>query len=136
MKECLQAVWRGHQKEVSFRVESHKGNIRWLEAKAIPLFDEEKIVSSILLICNDLTDKIETEEKLKKSESNLSSILESVHDSIWSVDNNLILEYFNDGFAKLHKEQFGIKVKAGMSLEELMPESKFSNQQLKWKEKL
>jgi len=134
VKECLQAVWRGHQKEVSFRVESHKGNIRWLEAKAIPLFDEEKIVSSILLICNDLTDKIETEEKLKKSESNLSSILESVHDSIWSVDNNLILEYFNDGFAKLHKEQFGIKVKAGMSLEELMPESKFSNQQLKWKE--
>ncbi|MBP6335123.1 MAG: PAS domain S-box protein [Bacteroidia bacterium] len=133
LRQCLQAAWRGHQKDLSFRVESCKGNIRWLSAKAIPLFDEEKSVSSVLLICNDMTDKVETEEKLKNTQLNFSSILQSVHDSIWTVDSNLALEYFNEAFELLHASFYGVKAKQGMPLHQLFPENKFSEQYLKWK---
>ena len=135
LKECLQAAWRGHQKELSFRVESHKGNIRWLAAKAIPLFDEEKLVSSVLLICNDLTEQKETEKKLKKTESSFLSMLASVQDSIWSVDQDLILEYFNEGLESLHKEYFGVKIKSGMSFDDFLPIEKDARQHAEWKQR-
>lgn len=133
LKELLQSAWRGQKKSLTFQMESSRKNIRWMTAHAMPLLDEEKAVTSVILIGNDITEKVLSEEKLERTNSSFGTLLESLDDSIWSIDENYCLEYFNSRFEEDHYSLFRIRVKAGMHLDSLIPADLFPEQHIQWK---
>ena len=55
------------------------------------------------------------------AEANLSALIESTEDLIWSVDPRLRLITFNRAFQEHFERNFGGPVAPGMSLRELLP---------------
>lgn len=91
-----------------------------------------KKIQKILYIISDITEKKITEEALKKSQSNLSAVIENSHDSIFSVDNEYKLITINKTGIKSFKGTLGLNLKIGDNILEKVPESLTK----KWKERL
>lgn len=55
------------------------------------------------------------------AEANLSALIESTEDIIWSVDLNYRLMTFNKALSKAFERSFGVRAAAGMGPEDLLP---------------
>ncbi|HSZ72336.1 MAG TPA: 7TM diverse intracellular signaling domain-containing protein, partial [Cytophagaceae bacterium] len=54
--------------------------------------------TSVLVISNDITKRIETREAAKKNEITLQSVFNGIRQSIWMLDNNYRMVKWNDNF--------------------------------------
>jgi len=70
-------VFQGKSGKLTFEMHSSRGKQFWLEIKAVPLFDENnKSVSAMLGITQNITERKKTEESLIQSERLLHNIIE------------------------------------------------------------
>jgi diguanylate cyclase (GGDEF)-like protein/PAS domain S-box-containing protein len=58
---------------------------------------------------------------LKLAEANLSALIESTHDLIWSVDLNYRLISFNSAFQQNIQNTYGVRLTEGMCFHEVLP---------------
>jgi PAS domain S-box-containing protein len=77
-----------------FEIIGLKGNKKWLETKAVPLkYKNGKTV--ILALSEDITEKMRVELELSKSEILKNTILSSITDAFFALDENWKLTYLN-----------------------------------------
>ncbi|NOT76059.1 MAG: PAS domain S-box protein [Cyclobacteriaceae bacterium] len=74
----------------------HKnGSVVWIEGTMINLLDDEN-VQAIVSNCHDITERRESEKKLKESETNLKNIFQNISEGITLIDKTGIIKSLND----------------------------------------
>lgn len=69
------------------------GQIRWLETSKIPLHDTKGNVVGILGTFEDITERLQAEDALRKSEEKFRHLVETINDWVWEVDANFVFTY-------------------------------------------
>jgi PAS domain S-box-containing protein len=82
----------------------------------IELVVREEELSANLEHLSKLTSEIDSEK------AKLSAIVENTNHYIWSVDCDYKLVYYNTRFSKLFYYRFGLEVKAGQDITQILPE--------------
>ena len=101
--------------------------------KAIWKFEEQPISKpeSLLTVADylkKLVSKINLiEERLQKSRSNLSALIENSKDAIWSIDSDFQLLTFNTIFQKRFRYLYKTTVKEGFDLRKIVPKKHQGN---------
>jgi diguanylate cyclase (GGDEF)-like protein/PAS domain S-box-containing protein len=68
----------------------------------------------------DITEQKKSESALKKAEANLSALIESTQDLIWSVDLDYRLITFNRALQQNIQKNYGVRLAAGMRFHEVL----------------
>ncbi len=85
-------------------------------SNATTLKDETgKLIGSFSMI-KDISELKEKKTALKESEANLSAVLESSKDGIWSVDRNFKILTVNSRFKKDFRRYYGAELKKGVNI--------------------
>lgn len=75
---------------------------QYIQSRAVPLLDEEGNIREWVGTATDVTDRIQAEEELRRSEAKLRLITESFTDyAIFSLDENGTIESWNPGAVKI-----------------------------------
>jgi len=108
----------GNKREVRYEIEHlcKDGSTFWGEDISTFILDHEGQFEGFLVTIRDITDRKAAEASLRKSQSNLSSMIENSKDQIWSVDQNCKLIVANSIFLEKFKAQFGQELKIGESV--------------------
>jgi len=94
-KDVNRMQWEGLQ------VTTKKGENRIINAKNIPLYDQDLMISSVV----DVTEKAIAEEKLNKSNERYEYVTKATFDAIWDWDIEKDTIYWGEGFQTI----FGIE---------------------------
>ena len=78
------------------------GETRWLMTDKIPYRDGHGEVAGVLVICNDITDRIHAENKVRESEERFILAQNAGKVGIWEVDLETRQVVFSDEFARIH----------------------------------
>ncbi|MBK8328075.1 MAG: PAS domain S-box protein [Bacteroidetes bacterium] len=100
--------------------------ITWVNANATPFFDiKDNSIEKIIVNFVDITEQKHAEDSLRRSESNLSNIINNIGDPVFVKDKNSVLLIVNDAFCKL----FGLSREdiIGKSLSEDVSEEERNN---------
>ncbi|HXS15396.1 MAG TPA: PAS domain S-box protein [Candidatus Saccharimonadales bacterium] len=92
----------GAVKAMQFRRIKSDGSLQWIEATASNLL-ADPIINAIVLNSRDVTEQIEAEESLKKSQGELQTILENIVDAVMVYDENGKILYANASAVKLNR---------------------------------
>ena len=79
------------------------------------------VAGGVLGVGRDLTRRKRIETDLLRSYAEMTAILESTNDLIWSVDGGFALVTFNSSFARHLKAHYGADAKVGERLPDLLP---------------
>lgn len=114
------AVQHNHDTHVILRNYRKDGSLFWNEVYISPIRDEQGRITHYVGVHNDVTQRIEMEYALSKSEARMRSIFNSVSDSIIIIDENGIIESLNPSVERL----FGYSTEEliGHNINKLMPE--------------
>ncbi|BAZ20021.1 multi-sensor signal transduction histidine kinase [Kalymmatonema gypsitolerans NIES-4073] len=69
------------------------GTQLWLEVSRIPLHDAEGNVIGVLGTCEDITERRQAQEALKRSKERFRNLVETSSDWVWEVDENTVYTY-------------------------------------------
>lgn len=119
-KEAHSLVCRGHKRNLLLHILVAKGKIILLDCKLVPITDKDQIITSILLIGTDITEKTETKRELSISQNNYSNLISSIDEAVWSVDTNFNVIDFNERASELSKQLKGKKLKVGITLRDFV----------------
>jgi len=76
-----------------YRMRSEHGNIAWKEITAIRIMWEGR--PAVLVFTTDVTERVKMEEALRKSERQLSDIINFLPDATFAIDNNGVVIVWN-----------------------------------------
>lgn len=88
--------------------------------KSVTHPDGSQILS---VFSRDITVRKAYQRKILESESNLRSILNTIEDSIWLINNKYELIDFNREFYHTYKQAFGIKLMRGKNILNMIPDN-------------
>jgi len=93
--------WR-LQKE--FRLKSSNGRYRWYEAFARPLFDGDRVPRGLVGVIQDITERRDSEVRLRRSEELLRATTANTADTLMLVDTGLKVR-FNQQERRRHEHR-------------------------------
>ncbi len=86
------------------------------------LVDATGIVVGIMSLVRDITSEMHVRSELAASQAELSALIDSTDDFIWTVDpDSFGLRTFNRALQSYFADQLGIKIRFGMRPEDLLP---------------
>lgn len=102
---------------VDHRILHENGGVRWIKAEAAIVTDDGdggrlKMVGTL----QDITERKEMEEKLRKSEVNLTAIIENTDAYIYSLDREFRYITFNSLLKKTMQQVYDVEIKPGMKI--------------------
>ena len=74
------------------------GKVFWTSWEIVAITNPENAVIEIQGVGRDISDEIKNKENLELNEKNLNSMINNIHDMIWSVDKNYLLISANNAF--------------------------------------
>jgi diguanylate cyclase (GGDEF)-like protein/PAS domain S-box-containing protein len=77
-------------------------------------------ITGISIFGKDITARKQAEDAFKKTEANLSALIESTHDLIWAVDLDYRLITFNQALQRNIEEDYQIQLAPGMRFHEVL----------------
>ena len=80
---------------------TEKGNPKWWEVVISPIKDEQGKVFQLLVITRDITERINYEEAISKSESNLKAVFENSTEGFLLMDKNHTILELNTAMEKI-----------------------------------
>ncbi|MDP9079207.1 MAG: PAS domain S-box protein [Bacteroidota bacterium] len=80
------------------------------------LFDDEGRYLGTLAMLTDITQRKADEDALKRSEANLSAIIENTTDLVYSLDSDFKLITFNQPFKNAMKHVYGFHIEQGANM--------------------
>jgi two-component system sensor histidine kinase/response regulator len=113
-----QGFVRGFESEIYKK----DGSIIWIAENARAVRDSSGELSYYEGMVEDITERKRLEKELSEAKENISALINNIEDSIWSIDKNYRLISFNVTFSKSFEEMFGIVVKPGDIVTDLVPE--------------
>ena len=108
----------------------HKGNVLYAYTSKIPLKDKRGNITGLIGIGRNITDLKIAELQIIDNQANLTAVIESTKNSVWSIDKNYKLTTLNSYFKKSFKTFFKKDVSIGMNILEVLPEK----EKQKWEE--
>lgn len=72
-------------------------------------------------VTRDISDLKQAEKMALEAGAKISAIIENTTENIWSVNRDYCIEYVNTPFYKAFKESYGIELKTGLNILELVP---------------
>jgi PAS domain S-box-containing protein len=96
-----------HQVEVQreFRLKANGGRYRWYQAIARPLFDEGDLPRGLVGVIQDITERRDSEVRLRRSEELLRATTANTADTLVLVDTDLRVRFINKGVGGMSIEQ-------------------------------
>lgn len=85
------------------------GEKRIVNAKNIPLYDQNLMISTVM----DVTNEYQQASEIQRTKANLRALVNGIHDIIWSVDTSMHLITANDAFVEMVKALTGEIIKEG-----------------------
>jgi len=85
---------RGEYDE-EYRIVRSDGSIRWIRDKAFPVRDEQGRIYRVVGIADDITEKRQAEDRLRKAAAQSRNILSSITDAFFAVDKDWRFTYLN-----------------------------------------
>jgi PAS domain S-box-containing protein len=74
--------------------------------KTVPLYDEKNEIARIIVVVENITDRKKAEIVLFENQKQLTNTLESISDAFFSLDDDLVVTYFNNAAENLlHKKK-------------------------------
>jgi PAS domain S-box-containing protein len=105
LQRCLQIYSqffdRREQFEMEYRLRRHDGQYRWILDIGVPRFNQDRSFVGYIGICVDVTERMQAEETVKKSELQYRTIVETTNEGVWLLDSKLHTSYVNRQAAKL-----------------------------------
>jgi PAS domain S-box-containing protein len=92
------AFERGETFGLIYRQRRHDGVYRWIDGKAEPLKDADGKIVQWYGVCLDINDQVDAVEAVKKSETELRLLVDTVPSLIWLMTPNGTPYYFNKRF--------------------------------------
>ncbi|MEI7849611.1 MAG: ATP-binding protein, partial [Chloroflexota bacterium] len=83
---------------------------------AAPIKDKDGLISGVVIVFSDVTEKNKTEAELRKTSEQLKSIMEGTRDVIAMLDTNYRYILFNPAFHEEFKNIFGVDIHPGDSM--------------------
>jgi len=114
IQENEKRVMKNNQSEE--RIESwtlNNGSKAWFEINRVPLHNLEGHIVGILCTYNNITNRVNAEQKIKESENKYRSILENIKEGYFEVDLKGVFTFLNESFCEM----------MGYSKEELLGKS-------------
>ncbi len=96
---------------------------RWVLGLGVPTFDNDGNILTLIGTIQDITERRLADEMIRKTQANLSAIIENTQDSIWAINTNYEILYINKIFKEDFFENFGVQLVEGMNILETVPES-------------
>ncbi|SEO41922.1 PAS domain S-box protein [Mucilaginibacter sp. OK283] len=122
----IQTLERLTQKELGV-VETHESTFITKNGKRLVcnvstngIFDPGRTYVGTLAMITDITGRKVQEEALRKSEANLSAIIENTTDLVYSLDKDLKFITFNNQFKNAIKHVYGLDVVQGASVLDML----------------
>ncbi len=115
--EEIKTFKRGERESVNVRKDGSSFPV-YLRSDVV--FDIKGNPLGVAMVCEDITERKQVEEKLRKSEENYRKLAESITDIFFAMDKDLIFTYWN----KASEEMTGIKAEdaLGKSFFEIFPD--------------
>jgi PAS domain S-box-containing protein len=85
-QELTEKVFRGESGTLTFQAVGLKGTPRWLETRAVPLRDETGVVTMLMGITRDVTERKRAEEAARESEERFRLVSLATNDAVWNWD--------------------------------------------------
>jgi PAS domain S-box-containing protein len=102
------------------------GHSVWADISISVMRDEAGRPQSYIAHALDITERMETERRLRNAQLLLRSSMESVKDLvILSIDKDFNYLYFNEAYRRDRLENYGIELREGMNLLEALPRDAF-----------
>jgi diguanylate cyclase (GGDEF)-like protein/PAS domain S-box-containing protein len=105
--------------EGPFRIECTRADGGFMELAFDPIAVDGDI-TGISIIGKDITQWKKSESALKEAEANLSALIESTQDLIWSVDLDYRLTTFNRALQQNILEDYGAQLQTGIRFHEML----------------
>ncbi|MBT7080411.1 MAG: PAS domain S-box protein [Chloroflexi bacterium] len=122
--DSAEAVEEKRPYEIGYRIVRPDGTQRYVINRGEPVFDDNGDLESYVGAVLDVTERTRAEEALKESEQEHKSILGSISDGFFTLDNNMVVTSFNSAAEiLLGKKQEDV---LGKNLFESFPEAKGS----------
>lgn len=99
--DLTERVLRGERGSLQFEIAGLKGARRWLETHAVPLYDGEGNVSSLLGLTRDITERKRAEETALATEEKYRSIFENALEGIYQSSPEGRFHTVNPAFAHM-----------------------------------
>ena len=90
-----------------------EGETIWIESSFVPVFDENKKVSSVLYSYLNITDKKEAEQALNEAEANLRAVFNSSRDGYFLIDSMFKVISLNPAARDTFKHLYNKKLNLG-----------------------
>ena len=105
---------------LDYRIQHKDGSWRWVETSIQNLLSNPS-VQALVATSRDITERVQAEQALEQARSNLTALVESADELIWSVDTGHRILTFNRAFAELIRNSYAIDVRPGETLYERLP---------------
>jgi PAS domain S-box-containing protein len=124
--ECIHPYWKeefegglkiarlGGTVAIEFDVPASESNM--VEIRFSPVEDRLGKQNMVSIWVFDITDRIEAQREVKRSEENLRAVFNSSSQTFYLLDRKLDILAFNKPASELVQEQFGIELSVGMSI--------------------
>lgn len=92
---------RGETVHKEYRIIKSDGEVRWVEDKVVPGFDEEGRLVRVDGITRDITERKDAETRHRKSEAWYRKIVESAQEGVWTIDDQEKTNFVNKKMAEI-----------------------------------
>jgi len=97
------------------------GSKIWISENARSVLDADGNLAYFEGMVEDITERKRLERELHASGENLAAVINNIDDSIWSINTNYQLMTFNATFGQNFETMFGVNVKVGDNIIDLLP---------------
>ena len=120
-QQFVDAMVSGSVRGFESEIYRKDGSTMWISENARSVLDADGKLAYFEGMVEDITERKQLETDLHISEQNLGALINNIDDSIWSIDANYGLATFNATFAQSFEEMFGVIVKVGDNVIDLLP---------------
>ena len=110
--------------EIEYRIARPDGSFRWIRDRGFPVQDQAAQQAYFVGISDDITERKRAEQAIHQASKETKSILASISDAFFSLDNQLAVTYWNDAAERiLHRRREEV---LGRNLFDAFPEARGS----------
>lgn len=111
--------------DVVMGIAKTNGELSWIAVNSRPLYYHSKdgLPSAVVITFVNITERRAAEQRLRERELQLTALIESTSDTIYSVDENYRLLIFNSAYERSAKLAFGVGIEVGMKVLDFLPPS-------------
>ena len=77
------------------------GEVRWVSTTKVPIFNAERVITGIVGVSRDVSERKQTEEEIRQSEEKYRNILETIEEGYFESDEKGCLTFVNDALCNL-----------------------------------